>query len=282
MISAVAFHAFLVFVLNQLPFRVTSAKEKIRKIDYENKKNTVTITGPFDPQHLSQKLRCKACDVIKGIEIVKEKPEDPKKKTEDPNKEVKKEEAKKAPPPSPAPTGHQQHPPCWRGAAPKWPPCGGASFCGGCGSCPGAGGNMQVCPVVPRPCTEKVKPKEETKAPPPSSSTTTTVNLQFGNMCVICYPWPCKDPTHSVVQPKTKPPPCEEMVGYQKCPPCGGPWYCGGCVWCCGANGIPGWLVPPPICCPGPSVCRGCNGCRIVHESKFTYEEYPSGWCTIM
>jgi hypothetical protein len=57
------------------------AKEKVRKIDYENKKNTVTISGPFDPQHLSKKLRCKASDVIKDIKIVKveeKKPEEKK------------------------------------------------------------------------------------------------------------------------------------------------------------------------------------------------------------
>ncbi|XP_039140899.1 protein PYRICULARIA ORYZAE RESISTANCE 21 [Dioscorea cayenensis subsp. rotundata] len=54
-------------------------KENIRSITYDEKGNAVIISGPFDPQKLSKKLKCKACKVIKDIQI-KEDKEKPKEK----------------------------------------------------------------------------------------------------------------------------------------------------------------------------------------------------------
>ncbi|KAI0525213.1 hypothetical protein KFK09_004605 [Dendrobium nobile] len=42
-------------------------RERIHKIEYDEKKNTVTISGPFDPVKLKNKLCCKACEVIINI-----------------------------------------------------------------------------------------------------------------------------------------------------------------------------------------------------------------------
>ncbi|XP_026660642.1 protein PYRICULARIA ORYZAE RESISTANCE 21-like isoform X2 [Phoenix dactylifera] len=52
-------------------------RENIKTISYDEKNNTVTISGPFDPEKLSKKLRCKACKVIIDIVIVVEKPPPP-------------------------------------------------------------------------------------------------------------------------------------------------------------------------------------------------------------
>ncbi|KAI0525217.1 hypothetical protein KFK09_004610 [Dendrobium nobile] len=41
-------------------------RERIQKIEYDEKKNTVTISGPFDPVKLKNKLCCKACEVIQN------------------------------------------------------------------------------------------------------------------------------------------------------------------------------------------------------------------------
>ncbi|XP_073103398.1 uncharacterized protein [Elaeis guineensis] len=53
-------------------------RENITTISYDEKNNTVTVSGPFDPQKLSNKLRCKACKVIKDIQIVPDPPKDKK------------------------------------------------------------------------------------------------------------------------------------------------------------------------------------------------------------
>ncbi|WOL16980.1 protein PYRICULARIA ORYZAE RESISTANCE 21 [Canna indica] len=50
-------------------------KENISKVTYDDKSGTVTISGPFDAQRLAKKLKCKACKVIKSIDI---KPPPPK------------------------------------------------------------------------------------------------------------------------------------------------------------------------------------------------------------
>ncbi|XP_062187986.1 protein PYRICULARIA ORYZAE RESISTANCE 21-like [Phragmites australis] len=251
----------------------SSAKENIRKIDFNNTKNTVTISGPFDPEKLCKKLRCKACEVIKDIKVVKPQEE---KKTEAKKPDEKRPEEKKADDKKP----EDKKPDDKKPADDK------------------KSGDSKK-PEDKKQGEEK--PKDDAKtataaaAPPPSS--TTTVNLQFTHMCGICYPWPCSDPAHWGQKPPQWP--CEGMaaapspapghhqnpqppwVAAQKWAPCGGPSYCGGCGSCHG--GMYGWAPPPqPMCCPGPSACRGCNGCRIVHESKFSYEEYPASACAIM
>jgi hypothetical protein len=263
--------------------RVRAAKEDIRRIDFDNAKNTVTISGRFDPAKLSKKLRCKACDVIKGIKI---KPQEEKKPAEE---KTKKPEAKKP--------EEKQQPEDKKPAEEKTKKT-----------------------EEKKPAEEKTKTPEEKKgggdekakaAPPPpsSSSSNTTLNLQFTNMCGICYPWPCSDPAahwgihhHHPQQMMPQWPPCGGMApaplpapvhhphppcgggAPQKWAPCGGPSFCGGCGWCHGGGMRGGWApaAAQPMCCPGPSLCRGCNGCKIVHETKFSYEEYPSSACAIM
>ncbi|CAD6216637.1 unnamed protein product [Miscanthus lutarioriparius] len=243
------------------------SKENIKKIDYENTKNKVTVVGAFDPKKLSKILRCKACDVIKDITIVKP-PEE--KKTEEKKPEDKKPEEKKKPAEEKKPTEDKKKP-----AEEK------------------------------KPTEEK---KGEEKAKPAAAPPSTTVNLQFANICVICYPWPCNDPAHwgGFHHQHQLPqwPPCGGMApapappvhnhpqppcggGPQKWAQCGGPPFCGGCAWCHGGGGgmncwAPAQPQPQPMCCPGPSLCRGCNGCKIVRETKFSYEEYPSSACAIM
>jgi len=44
--------------------------ERIRTISFDNKSKTITIVGPFDPQRLACKLRCKGGKVIKDVHIV--------------------------------------------------------------------------------------------------------------------------------------------------------------------------------------------------------------------
>nr|CAD1819416.1 unnamed protein product [Ananas comosus var. bracteatus] len=52
-------------------------RENIKSIVYDEKNNTVRVSGTFNPQCLSKKLRrkaCKACLVIKDIQIQEDKP----------------------------------------------------------------------------------------------------------------------------------------------------------------------------------------------------------------
>ncbi|THU74193.1 hypothetical protein C4D60_Mb04t30780 [Musa balbisiana] len=41
----------------------------IQSIVYDEKKNTVTVSGPFNPECFIEKLRCLACKVIKDVQI---------------------------------------------------------------------------------------------------------------------------------------------------------------------------------------------------------------------
>ncbi|CAM0151546.1 unnamed protein product [Urochloa decumbens] len=267
--------------------KLQSKEEDIRKIDYDNAKNTVTISGPFNAAKLSKKLRCKACEVIKDIKIKPQEEKKPEaKKSEEKKPEAKKPEEKK-------PAEEKKKPEEKKPAEEK-----------------------------KKPAEEKKKPEEkkgdDEKAKASPASSTTTVNLQFTNICSICYPWPCSDPAHWGIHhpqqmmmpqwppcggimaappvPAPAPPPLPAPVHHpphppcgagapQKWAPCGGPSFCGGCGWCHGGGGgMHGWAAAPAaaMCCPGPSLCRGCNGCKIVHETKFSYEEYPSSACAVM
>uniref|UniRef100_A0ACD5YBQ6 Uncharacterized protein n=1 Tax=Avena sativa TaxID=4498 RepID=A0ACD5YBQ6_AVESA len=274
-------------------------KEKIRTINFDTKKNTVTVSGPFDPVMLSRKLRCKAREAIKDIKIVEEKKPEPPKKEEkkpEPKKEEKKPEEKKKP----------------------------ADDCCKCCKKPDEKKSEEKKKPEEKKPEEKKKPEEpkpkDDPKPAPAPAPSTTVNLQFTQMCNLCYPWPCSDPSHwggvhQYPQPQAPPQqpqwPCEPpptampaFPGHHHQPyppwapatpkrqPCGGPSYCGGCGSCGG--GYNGWppamptplqmMQPPPMMgCGGPaSSCRGCKGCRIVQEGRFIYEEYPPSACTVM
>ncbi|KAJ1696754.1 hypothetical protein LUZ63_005266 [Rhynchospora breviuscula] len=73
-------------------------KENIKTINYDEKNNTVTISGPFDPQRLSTKLSCRAGKVIKDIQIKenKEKEKEKPKKEEKPAEKTPEKEKKPA------------------------------------------------------------------------------------------------------------------------------------------------------------------------------------------
>jgi len=65
----------------------------IDDIEYDEKHNKVIVKGPFDADRLSDKLCCKACKIIKEIEIVEPPPPPPP--------EPPKKEEPKPPPPEP-------------------------------------------------------------------------------------------------------------------------------------------------------------------------------------
>nr|XP_010936408.1 protein PYRICULARIA ORYZAE RESISTANCE 21 isoform X2 [Elaeis guineensis] len=111
--------------------------ENITSISYDEKKNTVTVSGTFDPHELSKKLWCKACKVIKNIKIEPDKPSPPPKKPcevindieivvcdppkcPDPPTELKRSPPKTKPVPCPPPSW----PDCWckRPKCPSPPP----------------------------------------------------------------------------------------------------------------------------------------------------------------
>ncbi|TVU44984.1 hypothetical protein EJB05_04450 [Eragrostis curvula] len=77
----------------------------IDDIDYDQKGNRVIVKGPFDADKLADKLCCKACKIIKEIEIVEPPPPPPPKPKEP---EPKREEQK---PPPPKPEEKQPPPP---------------------------------------------------------------------------------------------------------------------------------------------------------------------------
>ncbi|CAL9155889.1 unnamed protein product, partial [Musa hybrid cultivar] len=51
----------------------------IQSIVFDEKKNTVTVSGPFNPQCFIEKLRCLACKVIKDVQIIPPPPPTPPK-----------------------------------------------------------------------------------------------------------------------------------------------------------------------------------------------------------
>nr|ABF70061.1 hypothetical protein MA4_64C22.6 [Musa acuminata] len=61
-------------------------QERIQSINYNEKDNKVTISGPFNPECLKKKLLCKLCKVAKDIKI---KPDDPPPPPPKPIKEPK-------------------------------------------------------------------------------------------------------------------------------------------------------------------------------------------------
>ncbi|KAM0951336.1 putative protein PYRICULARIA ORYZAE RESISTANCE 21 [Dioscorea sansibarensis] len=74
-------------------------RENIRSIAYDDKNNTVTISGPFDPHYLKRKLYCKACKIIKDIQIPPPPPPPEKKPDKAPEKKPDPPPEKKPDPP---------------------------------------------------------------------------------------------------------------------------------------------------------------------------------------
>ncbi|KAK8938297.1 hypothetical protein KSP40_PGU011664 [Platanthera guangdongensis] len=74
-------------------------RESIHTVNYEEKSNRVTISGPFDPQRLKKKLLCKAGKVIKEIKVKEEEKKPPPPATKDQTKPAEPEKPKPAPEP---------------------------------------------------------------------------------------------------------------------------------------------------------------------------------------
>ncbi|XP_042519291.1 protein PYRICULARIA ORYZAE RESISTANCE 21-like [Macadamia integrifolia] len=97
---------------------------------FDDKQNTVTISGPFCPKKLARKLCCKARNAIKCIEIVEETPpkkpkslDPPKPEPEpEPEPESESEPAEPEPAPAPAPPPAPVPPPLPKPAPPPPPP----------------------------------------------------------------------------------------------------------------------------------------------------------------
>ncbi|KAM0832985.1 hypothetical protein ACQ4PT_064548 [Festuca glaucescens] len=77
----------------------------IDDIEYDEKNNIVIVKGPFDADRLADKLCCKACKIIKEIEIVEPPPPPPPEPEPEP---PKKEEPA---PPEPEPVVEEPPPP---------------------------------------------------------------------------------------------------------------------------------------------------------------------------
>ncbi|GJN10655.1 hypothetical protein PR202_ga28768 [Eleusine coracana subsp. coracana] len=309
--EAVDLRIFPFYLLLLIPvFHVASAKENISKIDYDKKKNTVTISGPFDPQCLSKKLRRKACDVIREIKIVvkQENPAPNPNPTPTPNPSPNPNPTptpnpspnpSPTPAPNPSPTPNPTPTPAPNPSptpahspapAPVAPPSWSSTtnvnvkvnnICAICYPWPCRCNNLMHWGVhqQQQPQPQPSPQPQPQPAQPEAQPSATNVNLQFTNICVICYPWPCRC---QQPQPQRRPPQ-QQLPPWCRWSSCGGPSNCGGCGSCHGWPAVAPSPHANPMCCPGPSLCRGCNGCRIVHESKFSYEEYPpTAACAIM
>lgn len=97
--------------------KITKVLDRIRDkgefviddIEYDEKKSRVIVSGPFDADKLADKLCCKACNIIKEIEIVEPdkkeelKPPGPEDKVKEPPPSPTKTKKHKPPPPPPPP-----------------------------------------------------------------------------------------------------------------------------------------------------------------------------------
>ncbi|KAF8369507.1 hypothetical protein HHK36_032474 [Tetracentron sinense] len=145
---------------------------EIRDQKFDEKNNTVTITGPFCPQKMTKKLCCKAGKTIKCIE--EKKPETtPANKPDPPAKPVPKPEPVIVVPYpvgvycGPCYTGCGIPPPCYDGCGSKPPPC-----YDGCGR----KGSVCRCYTgcgIPPPCYDGCSPFIAATTPPVALSIST-------------------------------------------------------------------------------------------------------------
>ncbi|XP_077211200.1 heavy metal transport/detoxification superfamily protein isoform X2 [Tasmannia lanceolata] len=145
---------------------------EIRSQTFDKKQKKVTISGPFDPEKLAQKLRCKAGECIQKIEIKEEKPKpDPPKKVDPPKKA---EEKPKEDPPKKAEEKPKEDPPKKAEEKPKEDPPKKAEE---------------------KPKEEKPKPKEEPTKP-------VEPVVPHAEPFRPCYPlYPPYDPAYPPYQP---------------------------------------------------------------------------------
>nr|XP_029123882.1 protein PYRICULARIA ORYZAE RESISTANCE 21-like [Elaeis guineensis] len=245
--------------------------QNITNISYDEKKNTVTVSGPFDPHKLSKKLWCKACKVIKSIDIVPDKPKEsspPKNPCEVINNiKIVVCDPPKCPSPLPVCPDCCCKPPECICPPPEHKPCSPKEKPVPCPPpvCPDCRCKPPKCTCPPpehKPCSSKKKP---VPCPPP--------------VCPDCC---CKPPKCTCPPPEHKP--CSPKPTSVACPPpicpdcCYKPCYMdchGGCRSCsCGkVDGCGG--CGRPICC---GTCHGVT----VQQSVVICEEYSPAPCTMM
>ncbi|XP_020271182.1 protein PYRICULARIA ORYZAE RESISTANCE 21-like [Asparagus officinalis] len=97
-------------------------REGIRSVIYDEKNNSVTISGPFDPRKLIKKICCKACKVIKDIQLWPVEPPNsrapppprahrPEEKKPDPGRPPPRNRNRPPEPPAPEPPPSARTPP---------------------------------------------------------------------------------------------------------------------------------------------------------------------------
>ncbi|KAJ8479852.1 hypothetical protein OPV22_023579 [Ensete ventricosum] len=205
----------------------------IQSIVYDEKNNTVTVSGPFNPECFIKKLRCLACKVIKDVQI-KPKPQPPPPKPEPPP-------PKPEPPPPPKP---EKPPPPKPEAVVKPPVC----------AFPPPG--WPNCCYRPCPCFE---PRDGCRR-----------CCSCGWVCDVPSPPPPKPRPVPLPEAVVKPPVCAfPPPGWPNC--CYRPCPCfeprDGCRRCCSCGLLSGG--PPPSAAGRP--CYEVDGYKIVVEQEPCY-----------
>ncbi|KAK3120567.1 hypothetical protein QOZ80_9AG0690010 [Eleusine coracana subsp. coracana] len=268
-------------------------QERIRTISYDDKSKTIAIAGPFDPQRLACKIRCRGGKTVKDVQIIDvvgDGPPPPGNNNNGKNKKHKEKlppPAAEQPPPPPQPSSPPPEPAAPseipRPSSPPPPQQQPATPDRGMVSTMPAfheeDRSMPPPPPSPKGNPHHPPPPTEYYAPPPQASP------PMMNPRPLAPPMPC--PT---TKPAPEPYPSECVIPTVEIPswpaapvgPCGCPCcrpcyqgYFEGCRCGCAGNGARVYAGPPPPvwCGYGP---YGYRGCRIINE------EDPNAACTIM
>ncbi|KAK3119161.1 hypothetical protein QOZ80_9BG0714890 [Eleusine coracana subsp. coracana] len=279
-------------------------QERIRTISYDDKSKTIAIAGPFDPQRLACKIRCRGGKTVKDVQIIDVDgggpPPSPPPGNYNNGKNKKHKEklpppAAEQPPPPPQPSSPPPEPAAPpempRSSSPPPPPPQPATPDRGIVS------TMPAFHEEDRAMPAPAQAQLEAPPPPPSPKG----NPHHQPPPVEYYaPPPQPPPPMMKPRPLTPPMPCPttkpepypsecviptvEIPSWPAAPvgPCGCPCcrpcyqgYYEGCRCGCAGNGARLYTGPPrPAWCGyGP---YGYRGCRIINE------EDPNAACTIM
>ncbi|CAN6373152.1 unnamed protein product [Urochloa humidicola] len=232
--------------------------EKIRTISFDDKSKTITIVGPFDPQRLACKLRCKGGKVIKSIHIVDPstagampppKMIDPPPALPPPPVKTGKKKHKHPPPPPPVadePPLPQPAPAPPPPLEPEMPPPPSPSH-----HAPPL--DHQEMPPPPSPAPP---PAMKERPPPPYRP------ADAAPAAVAVYVIP-------TVEIPSWPAPPVGPCGCPCCAPCYQGYYEGCRCYCCGGRG---YVPAIPAACGG----GGYRGCRTFSD------EDPTAACSVM
>lgn len=248
--------------------------ERIRTISFDDKSKTVTMVGPFDPQRLACKLRCKGGKVVRDVYIVDAngggggKPPPPPQNVPD--------DGPPAPAPAPVRSGgksknknknkdkQQQPPPTERPPSPPPPPPPETA--------PGPPPPEAMMPPQPPPPPSPVHVHHHLPPPAPPSPQHPPPPMPMpmpGNERPppMLMPAECVIPTVEIPSWPAAPPvgPC----GCPCCAPCYQGYYEGCRCYCCGR--LYGTTVRPL-----PAPCGAYRGCRTFSDDD------PSAACSVM